>query len=295
MVGLTVCWFRTSRTHVSRHTGLMSHDIRDTAPASGHVEGTSGHHRRHHREAIRRRGRLELRRVPLLDLRTPGPLPSRGRRRVRTPVPGARRPHRAQPRTRPSSWSCGSARNSSRPATTPARTPLVWHLAQHHQHHRVASHHAPDPDPPRRDHPGAEEAPEVVLHPLPGRDAQRVPGSPTSPTTRSPTPPRSPRASRSSPGSTTAPATPSTCPRTGPITTPIVTDHLPRNRRSARHPRIDPHRQRHGLHRPPGRHRPPRRTQRLRATAPRPGTWPRRTPDPTTPPPAARSNASSRR
>ena len=40
--------------------------------------------------------------------------------------------------------------------------------------------------------------------------------------------------------------------------------------------------------------RRPRRPQRLRAPAPRPGTSSRRTPDPATPPPAARSNASSR-
>ena len=40
--------------------------------------------------------------------------------------------------------------------------------------------------------------------------------------------------------------------------------------------------------------RPPRRTQRLRATAPTTGTSSRRTPTPTTPPPAARSSGSSR-
>ena len=40
------------------------------------------------------------------------------------------------------------------------------------------------------------------------------------------------------------------------VTTPIVHSHLPRNRRSARHPRLHPDRQRHGLHRPP-RRRPP--------------------------------------
>ena len=69
--------------------------------------------------------------------------------------------------------------------------------------------------------------------------------------------------------------------------------HLPRNRRSARHPSLHPHRQRHGLHRPPLRR--PRRTQRLRGTSCVPGRWSRRTLDPTTPLPAARSKDSSRR
>ncbi len=41
------------------------------------------------------------------------------------------------------------------------------------------------------------------------------------------------------------------------ITTPIVQAHLPRSRRSARHPSLDADRQRHGLHRPTGRPRPP--------------------------------------
>ena len=37
-VGLTVCWFRTSRTHVSRHAGLMSQDIGDSRSSLDHAE-----------------------------------------------------------------------------------------------------------------------------------------------------------------------------------------------------------------------------------------------------------------
>ncbi len=267
MAVAVVCWFRTSRTHVSRHTGLMSHDIRDTASASRHVEGTPGHHRSHHREATRRRGRLELRRVPLVDYGPPGPLPSRGRRRVRPQVPGAeeftgRTPHqtvelvlrlrkelRGRPRRRP-----------GHPAVAPGPTP---------QHHLVPGHDPPDPDPPRRDYPRAEEAPEVVLHPLPGSRCRT-------------------RCWQSD--FTHYPLTDTdTFPRGIEIITwlddctryalhvsahradhhPDRDGHLPQRRRSARHPRIDPDRQRHGLHRPPGRHRPPGWAQRIRATAPR--------------------------
>ncbi|MDQ6688595.1 MAG: helix-turn-helix domain-containing protein, partial [Actinomycetota bacterium] len=49
------------------------------------------------------------------------------------------------------------------------------------------------------------------------------------------------------------------------ITTAIVKATFKETRRSARHPRLDPDRQRDGLHRPAGRDRPPRRQELLRS------------------------------
>ena len=172
---------------------------------------------------------------------------------------------------------------------------IGWHLEHHHSTHGVPGHHRPLPDPGRPGRPGAEEEAQVLLHPLPGRDAQRdlagrlhpLPAHPTRRPTRRrhrdpdlarrPLPLR-PLGHRPPPGHR-----------------PDRAGHLPRNRCRARDPRLDADRQRHGLHHPPlpGKRAP------APATASRPScaasASSRRTSrDPTTPPPAARSNASSR-
>lgn len=50
-----MCWFRTSRTHVSRYTGLVPHNIGDNRSSRTNVEvtalkGPPGHRRHHPRE-----------------------------------------------------------------------------------------------------------------------------------------------------------------------------------------------------------------------------------------------------
>ena len=210
--------------------------------------------------------------------------------------PRSRRPQNLadrDTRRRPSSWSCGCARNSPRPASTPAPTPSRWHLTHHHQRHRVPGHHPPDPDPRRRRHPRTEEATQVLLHPLRSRAAERdlaVRLHPL-PAHRPRRPPRPRRGDHHLARRLHSRyALHVTAHRPG--HRPDRAHHLPRNRWPARHPGLHADRQRDGLHRPLRRR--PRRPQRTRATNYAAWTSPRRTPDPTTPPPAAKSNASNR-
>ncbi len=239
------------------------------------------------------RGRRAIRGAQGLGLQAQGSLRSRGRDGV-----GAR---------------------SRRPKTTPARPgtgvvelivaatqglveagldagpeTIAWHLPAPPRTPGRSGHDQPPPDPRRAGDPRAKKRPEVLLHPLRGRDAERDLAVGLHPLPAHP--PRRPtrrRRARSSPGSTTAPATHCTsAPPPGHRTRSCwPPSEKPQVSTASR---LDADRQRHGLHRPPGRHRTPRRPQRLRATAPRPGTWYRRTADPTTAPPAARSKDSSR-
>ena len=50
---------------------------------------------------------------------------------------------------------------------------IGWHLSPPPRHHGVPGHDLPLPGQGRAGRPGAEEEAQVVLHPLPGRDAQR--------------------------------------------------------------------------------------------------------------------------
>ena len=247
------------------------------------------------REATRRRGRRPLRGVPLLGLRAHGPLP--------------------RPRARPRSNRGPDARTTSPGATAPETVELILRAAQ-------AARPRPASTPARHHRlaPGTTTTTSTVSRATINRILTRA-GAVT------PEPKKRPKSSyirfeAAMPNETwqsdfthyrltrpdgrpgadveiitwlddcTRYALHVTAHRR--VTAPIVLDHLPRNRSPARHPRLHPDRQRHGLHRPPGR---PDATaaatpssNELRDLARRS----RRTPDPTTPPPAARSNASSR-
>ena len=201
---------------------------------------------------------------------TSGPATRPRARPHSSPAPGARRPHRPRPRRDRRADRAGpqGARRGR-----PGRRPRDHRLAPAPpppDHACPGSTISRDPGPRRAGDPGAEQAAEVLLHPLRSRRSPTRPGSPTSPTTGSPAPTADPaRTSRSSAGSTTAPATPCTSPRTPGSPAPIVLDHLPRSRCPARDSRIHAHRQRDGLHRPTRRPRPPRRQELLRGRAQR--------------------------
>ena len=234
-------------------------------------------------------GRAVARSPPTTACPGPGstscwPATGRGRGRIRTAVPATAAPPRATPPTR-STLILAAPQGAQRRG--PGRRP---------RHHRLAPdttttppvsrrNDPPDPGPGRTGHPGAEEATEVVLHPLRGRACPTSAGSPTSPTT-------------------------ALADRT-PADVEIITwldDHsryalhvtahhrvTGRDRRwppsakppTARIPRIHADRQRHGLHHPLRRR--PRRPQRASKHELADSASSRRTPDPTTRPPAARS------
>ena len=160
----------------------------------------------------------------------------------------------------------------------------------------VPVHHQPPPHRGRAGHPRAEEATEVLLHPVRSRRCPTRPGSPTSPTTGSPDPTADPGADVeiiSWLDDCTRYALHVTAHHR--ITTPIVVTHVPRSPYPARDPRVHAHRQRHGLHRPTGRPRPPGGKQLLRSRAQPPPHRPEELPTQATPPPAARPSGSSRR
>ena len=75
--------------------------------------------------------------------------------------------------TGPSIWSCELRKQLTESGLDAGADTIAWHLAPPPPGHPVAGHDQPDPDPRRLGDPGAEEAPEVLLHPLPGREAQR--------------------------------------------------------------------------------------------------------------------------
>ena len=172
----------------------MSQDIGDTVPGSmlGHVESPPGHHRRAHREPDPSPRSPPTTACTVLGLPAHGPLPRRGRGRVRAPLPAPARP--------------------PRPRHPPTTVELVLRAAQEadrrrpgrrRRHHRagtsntttrspVAGHHPPDPGPRRRWSPRTRRS-----DPSPPTSGSRPssptrPGSPTSPTTGSPArrPPR---------------------------------------------------------------------------------------------------------
>ena len=88
--------------------------------------------------------------------------------------PRSRRPH-TSPRATPSQavelvhalrQQLADAGHDAGPET------ICWHLAQHHGLALSRATVHPDPDPLRRNHPRAQEAAQVVLHPIRSIDAQ---------------------------------------------------------------------------------------------------------------------------
>ena len=257
------------------------------------VETSPGHHRCA-RRPVPVRSRPHLRRLTGLDQPAHGPLPRRGRGRVRATVAAPADQPECDPGSDGRLDRRAAQAASPRPGSTPAPTRSAGTCSHHHHTHRcpgppsTGSWSAPARDPATRRN--APSPPTSDSRP----SSPTRPGSPTSPTTGSLGPTALPApTSRSSPGSTTTPATPCTLSAHARITAPIV---LTTFRQAADHPRLPglhPDRQRHGLHRPLRRR--PRRTHHARDRTPPARTSCRRTPARTTPPPAARSNGSSRR
>ena len=128
-----------------------------------------------------------LRRLPGLGLRARGPLPRRGRGRVRAALTAPEDLTRPPPQPATVELILGSATSSPSQASTPAPTPSPGTSQHHHHTRRLAGHDQPHPDPRRTGHPGPEETTQVLLHPLRSRACPTRPGRPTSPTTASPT------------------------------------------------------------------------------------------------------------
>ena len=152
----------------------VSQDMGDSRPgACRHVGSPACHHCCHCREAPGQRGGPGLRGSPVLGLCAAGPLRRRGRGGVTGRGPGGRRPRRMRSATPPPSGSCGCARNCLGGAGTPGRTrsPGICGIITGS---RCRGDGRPVPDPGGPGGTRAEEAPEVVVHPLPGRAAQPV-------------------------------------------------------------------------------------------------------------------------
>ena len=251
------------------------------------VESPSGHHRCRRRGSLARRGRSRLRRLEGVGVQAGGPLPGRGRRRVRASLAATedvtdgdpRHDGRADRRAAPPAGRPGSRCRRGHDRLAPRTPPPAP---------GVASDDRPHPAPPRSGHAGPGQAAPLVLHPLRSRAAQRDVAGRLHPLPRSP--PAS--TSRSCPGSTTTPATPCRSPPTA--GSPAPSWSTPSAPPSTSHgaTSVDADRQRHGVHHPPVRRH--RRPQRLRDRTAPPRHHPEELADPTTPPPAARSNASNR-
>ena len=141
--------------------------------ASGHDTSPPGHHRRRPPEPSPGRGRSSLRGVRGLGQQAPSPLPRQGeaafeprsRRPKTTPgaLPGGTVDLIARLRKELTEQGLDAGRGHHRLAPAPPPRP-----------HRVAGQHQPVPARRRAGRPGTQQAPEVVLHPVPGRAAQPV-------------------------------------------------------------------------------------------------------------------------
>jgi len=232
----------------------MSQDIGDTSlrssetpppgsmlgHARAHVESPPGHHRPVRRPPNPARGRRQVRRAPGLGLQAQSPLRSRGgggaRAEITTtqdlphgtgPAPG--RPDRPDPqgadRRRP-----GRRPGHHRLAPEPSPRPPG-----------LARNDRPHPDPPRPSHPGAQEATAVLLPTLRSHHAQRDLAIRLHPLPAQPS--RRPARRRHRDHQLARRLHPI---RPARLSAPGHHDldregHLPRNSRSARHPRVHPH------------------------------------------------------
>ena len=155
MVGLTVCWFRTSGQDVSRHRDTMSQVI-GTARASamlGHAELTSKARLVITAVLVEHRPVAEvaaaLRRLPGLDLQAHGPLPSRGRGRVRAPLTATRRPHPTATPAEIVDLILELRKKLTDAGLDAGADTIAWHLDTTTTDTRVPGHHQPPPDPRR--------------------------------------------------------------------------------------------------------------------------------------------------
>ena len=159
---------KTPWTDFSGDPGLLTASLR----GCGDDYQPTGDHRRDHREQNRPRSRRHLRRLQVLDLSTPGPLSPRGRGCVRAPSATTQdRPDRDTGRDRRPHHRATRETHRDRSGRGPGHDPLAPRTPA--RHHRLPGHHRPLPGQDRAGHPGAEEEAQVLLHPLPGRNAQR--------------------------------------------------------------------------------------------------------------------------
>ena len=152
----------------------MSRDIPDCPLMWVGVQSPVDHHCCCRREAPGPGGRRRLRRVALVDLRTRCPLPRRGRLGVRATLTPTASLLRTRPQLMWSRSDCGVyATNSPWPGSMPAPATIRWHL-QHHHEVRIASLD----DPPTSSEPLAasltnHKTATLQLHPVPSRTTQR--------------------------------------------------------------------------------------------------------------------------
>ena len=186
----------------------MSRDIGTSRRRSrvGDVEGPLGDHRCRCRGAHARRCRRPVRPFEVMGHPFGRPVPRRGARRVRGPVPAPQ--HHTDSGREVVSWSCAQGLICW---TSPSAT-------RSHECRRPRSAAASSSSASSRPTPkSGPDRPTHASKPICPTSA----GSPTSATGRSPTA----RLSRSSPGSTTAPATPCRSPPTGASPAPSRRPH----------------------------------------------------------------------
>ena len=244
-----------------------------------------GHHRRGSRGSPSHRCRHRIRRVERVGVQARGPLPRRGRQRVRATI------------TTAAHIAIGDTRSSRRVDHRHSPRPHQARSRRRQRNDRLAPRPAPpgdgvgihDPPLPRRcrpRHPRTTQETTRFLHPVPSRVAQRMLASRLHPLR-----PEHPRRHRD----------PHLARRSLPLRAlhrAYASDRSDRDRhvhshhRGAGHPLLHPHRQWHGVHHPPlGRRRP----QRLREPPRPPRCHPEELTPRTIPPPAAKSNVSNKR
>jgi hypothetical protein len=169
---LGFCWSRLScvpsghRKRVSQDIGNRAGPVRLTGD-----ESQTDHHSGCHRGSYPGRGRRRVRRLEGLGQQAGDPLPGRGGGSVRATV--------SAPRQKPNRASRGHRATDHRAAREahrrgPGRRTRHHRLAPDPAPHPggVGVHHQPLPDPGRPGHRPAEEAPEILLHPVPSRAAE---------------------------------------------------------------------------------------------------------------------------
>ena len=289
-------WLRTSEWGVSRHRNSVSRVI-GMAPAARPVEAAMSKRRLVITAVLAGASQSEVARTYGVSQGWISRLMARYRAEGEAAFePRSRRPEDHPGRHRAGDGRAGpAAAQGARPSQglDAGADTIGWHLTHHHQItvsratiNRILVRG-------RRGHPGPVEATEVLLHPVRGRAAQRDLAVRLHPLPAHP-PRRQPRRRHRDHhlARRPLPLRPAHL-RPRPGHRPDRARHLPQTAGQHGYPGIHADRQRHGLHRPVRRRRR-RRPQRPRARATPASTSCRRTPGPTTPPPAARSNGSSR-